>query len=72
MTVLFNEVGVPMTAKSARSNVVSLEAHPARRSAQRRSDEFMAAMRRHPSYQGALLDSPDDHSDAVVLRLCAR
>jgi hypothetical protein len=32
----------------------------------------MAAMRRHPSYQDALLDSGDDHHDAVVLRLCAR
>ena len=70
--MLFNEVGVEMTAKSANSNVVSLEAHPAWRSAQRRSDELMAAMRRHPSYQGAPLDPRDDHDDAVVLRLCAR
>jgi hypothetical protein len=65
-------MGVTMTARSASSNVVSLEAHPAWRSAQRRSDELMAAMRRHPSYQGASLDARDDHSEAVVLRLCAR
>jgi hypothetical protein len=65
-------MGVTMTARTASSNVVSLEAHPAGRSAQQRSDELMAAMRRHPSYQGAMLDSGDDRSEAVVLRLCAR
>ena len=60
-----------MTTKAAASNVVSLEAHPSRRSAQRRSEAIMAAMRRHPSYQGALLDSRDDRRDAVVLSLRA-
>ena len=61
-----------MTTKATASNVVSLETHPRRRSAQRRSEAIMAAMRRHPSYQGALLDSRDNRRDAVVLSLHAR
>jgi hypothetical protein len=32
----------------------------------------MAAMRRHPSYQGALLESRDKRRDAVVLSLRRR
>lgn len=58
-----------MTTKNAATNVINLQSHPAWRSAQRRSEERMAAMRRHPSYQGSLLDRRDDHTDAVVLRL---
>ena len=61
-----------MTTKAAASNVVSIDAHPTRRSAQRRSEAIMAAMRRHPSYQGALLDFRDNRPDAVVLTLRAR
>ena len=61
-----------MTTKTAAGNVVSLETHPTWRSAQRRSEELMAAMRRHPSYQGALLDHRDNRQDAVVLSICAR
>ena len=58
-----------MTTKSTAANVVALDTHPAWRSAQRRSEARMAAMRRHPSYQGALPESRDRRTDAVVLRL---
>ena len=61
-----------MTTKAAVSNVVSLERHRTWRSAQRRSEDLLAAMRRHPSYQGALLDYRDRRPDAVVLKFSAR
>jgi hypothetical protein len=61
-----------MTTKAAAANVVSLEAHPAWRSSRRRSEALMAAMRRHPSYQGAPLESRDDRRDAVVLSFSGR
>jgi hypothetical protein len=70
--VPLSEVSVTMTTKSANSNVVSLETHPAWRSAQRRQHELMAAMRRHPAYQGRLTECHTDREDAVVLTLCAR
>ncbi len=58
-----------MTAKSEAANVIALETHPAWRSAQRRSEALMEAMRRHPSNQGAFPDPRGDRTDAVVLRL---
>jgi hypothetical protein len=61
-----------MTTHAAAANVVSLETHRTWRSSQRPSEEFMAAMRRHPSYQGALLESRDNRRDAVVLSLRRR
>ena len=61
-----------MTTKAAAANVVPLETHPTWRSAQRRSEELLAAMRRHPSYQGALLEYRDKRQDAVVLKFSAR
>lgn len=60
-----------MTTQAAVTNVVSLQAHPAWRSAHR-SEEFLAAMRRHPSYQGALAASDDEDDNGVVLSICAR
>jgi hypothetical protein len=61
-----------MTAKAAVTNVVSLQAHPAWRSSHRRSEELMAAMRRHPSYRGAPIEPDGEHKNGVVLKLCAR
>ena len=50
------------------ASVISLDTHPARLSSRRRSEEFMAAMRRHPSYQGARQETRELHrEDAVVL-----
>ena len=49
------------------ADVISLDMHSARRSNNRRSDEFLAAMRRHPSYQGPRHESHDDRDSAVVL-----
>lgn len=37
-------------ARTAEAAVISLADHPAWQSAQRRSEEFLEAMRRHPSY----------------------
>jgi hypothetical protein len=69
VTVSSSEVVSAMTTKAAAANVITLETHPTWRSAQRRSEELMAAMRRHPSYKGALPESRDRNTDAVVLRL---
>ncbi len=54
------------------ANVVCLETHPAWHTSQRRSQELLAAMRRHPSYQGRLPASDDVREDAVVISLCGR
>ena len=37
-------------AKTAEAAVISLADHPAWQSAQRRSQDYLEAMRRHPSY----------------------
>lgn len=52
------------TTTAQAASVISLDTHPARLSSRRRSEEFMAAMRRHPSYQGPRQESSED---AVVL-----
>lgn len=57
-----------MTTNTTATNVVSLDARRAWRSSRRRSPELMAAMRRHPSYQGLVADSRVEDADAVVLR----
>lgn len=61
-----------MTTQAAVTNVVFLHSHPAWRSRHYRSEEFVAAMRRHPSYRGALVESDDGHDNGVVLSICAR
>lgn len=53
-----------MATTAQAASVISLDTHPARLSSRRRSEEFMAAMRRHPSYQGARQETRED---AVVL-----
>lgn len=60
-----------MTAAAAEANVVYLESHPVWRSTRRRSEDLLAAMRRHPSYQGDRPAEREDHT-APVLQLRAR
>ena len=61
-----------MVTSAAAANVVSLEPRRSRRAARRRSPEFMAAMRRHPSYQGARPEAHEERDDALVLFLRRR
>jgi hypothetical protein len=56
-----------MTATAAAANVVFLEAHPGWRGSRTRSEALMAAMRRHPSYQGDLPEPQADREPAQVL-----
>jgi hypothetical protein len=46
---------VVMKNPNADTTVVDLQSHPRFQAAQRYSEEFEAAMRRHPSYQARLL-----------------
>jgi hypothetical protein len=61
-----------MSATAAAANVVYLESHPGWRATRSRSEELMAAMRRHPSYQGDSPESRGDRKNAQVLHLRAR
>jgi len=61
-----------MTARAATTNVVSIETHPGWRATRVRSDALLAAMRRHPSYQGELPEAGDGRKPAQVLHLRAR
>lgn len=61
-------------ADSTDSTVVSLDSHPARHAAQRRSSELAEAMRRHPSYLAAQCAVPTEwpaRADHGVLSLCS-
>jgi hypothetical protein len=60
-----------MTATAAAANVVFLEAHPGWRASRTRSEALMAAMRRHPSYQGDLPESRVDREPGQVLHMRA-
>jgi hypothetical protein len=64
-------VVVTMTATAATANVVFLETHPGWRASRTRSEALMAAMRRHPSYQGELPESGEDRKTAQVLHIRA-
>ena len=61
-----------MSGTAAAANVVFLEAHPGWRATRTRSEELLAAMRRHPSYQGEPPASSEDRKIAQVLHLRAR
>ena len=61
-----------MSATAAAANVVFLETHPGWRATRNRSEALMAAMRRHPSYQGELPASGEDRAPAQVLHLHTR
>jgi hypothetical protein len=61
-----------MTATAAAANVVFLESHPAWRATRSRSEELLAAMRRHPSYRGDLPESGRDRKPAQVLHIHSR
>jgi len=54
-----------MATMASAANVISLETHPAWRSSSRRSAAVLAAMRRHPSYQGA--QEPREYRDDAVV-----
>jgi hypothetical protein len=61
-----------MTAPAVAANVVFLDSHPGWRASRTRSEALMAAMRRHPSYQGELPESGEDRQPAQVLHIRAR
>ncbi|WP_164478412.1 hypothetical protein [Mycolicibacterium stellerae] len=61
-----------MSATAAAANVVFLETHPGWRASRTRSDALVAAMRRHPSYQGELPESGEERKPAQVLHIHAR
>jgi hypothetical protein len=69
---LSSEVVMTMATMASTATVIAFEPHHARRSAIRRSPEFLAAMRRHPSYQGQRLEAVDDRENAVVIRFRRR
>jgi hypothetical protein len=56
-----------MTTKTAGSNVVYLESHPAWRAAQRRERDLADAIRRHPASQSRL--EPVTSGNTAVHRL---
>ena len=60
-----------MTATAAAANVVFLDKHPGWRASRTRSEALMAAMRRHPSYQGELPEARADREPAQVLYMRA-
>jgi hypothetical protein len=61
-----------MTATAVAANVVYLDTHPGFRATRTRSEELLAAMRRHPSYQGDPLDAGEDRTNAQVLYIHPR
>ncbi|RDH74047.1 hypothetical protein DVS77_33730 [Mycolicibacterium moriokaense] len=63
---------VTMTTTATAGNVVFLEAHPAWRVNRRRSQEVLAAMRRHPSYQSKLTQPPALPDNVLVLPVHAQ
>jgi len=69
-TLNCSERAIDMTTQAASAKVISLQSRRAAR-AQRRSRALREAMRRHPSYQGALLRNTTQHSDAVILEFRA-
>jgi hypothetical protein len=68
---IFAQGGGDMTATAAAANVVFLESHPGWRASRTRSEALLAAMRRHPSFQGDLPEPQADRKPAQVLHLHA-
>ncbi len=60
-----------MAATAAAADVVFLATHPGWRATPTRSEELLAAMRRHPSYQGESVESDEDPKSAQVLHIRA-
>jgi len=58
-----------MRTNTVGANVIQLDSHPARRSAQRRSLAIAEAMRRHPSFQSHT--EPVTSGNAALHRLGA-
>jgi hypothetical protein len=58
-------------AKSTGARVISLSSHRARRLRTERDEALRDAMRRHPSYQGALLRGPGERKLAAVVPIDA-
>jgi len=63
-------------AVASRASVICLQSHPAWAAAEKREEELMAAMRRHPSYQSrlhsAVLGERADGKGSMVRDLRAR
>ena len=65
-TLNFSERAFEMTTQAASAKVISLQSRRASR-AQRRSRALREAMRRHPSYQGAVLTHTAQNSESAKI-----